>query len=109
MCHKRDSKKDLQICSAATPGPWIYLFGDRFIYTKLEDGCRGKQIANVEFGKPEDTNFIAESRKALPYWIKRTIEAERLLKATYPYLHEIYDDENQIRIAIGKFLGGGEG
>lgn len=28
-----------------TPEPWMYLHGDRLIYTRLEDGCKGIPVA----------------------------------------------------------------
>lgn len=37
------------IAAGPTPGPWIHLFGDRFIYTRLEDGCRGTPVVGVDY------------------------------------------------------------
>jgi hypothetical protein len=31
-----------------TPGPWMHLFGDRLVYTILEDGCRGMPVVGVD-------------------------------------------------------------
>jgi hypothetical protein len=97
----RNADKDSELCNKATPGPW-WIDGNG-------DIIQTKHITRDVWFIPknqEDVKFIVESREALPYWIKRAVEAERLLKATYPHLHEIYDDENQIRMAIGNFLGG---
>jgi len=46
-----------------TPGPWMHLFGDRIIYTVLEDGCRGRPVAAVDHlgweGSYFNLNYIA--------------------------------------------------
>ena len=45
---------------AATPGPWMHLFGDRFVYDRLEDGCRGNPIVGVDYA-------VADVRGNLDY------------------------------------------
>lgn len=81
MTEKRDLAKDLEICEKATPGPWMHLFGDTIIYTKLEDGCRGLPVARIELGWRPDKRqgnfaFIAAAREGWPHAIKRAINAE---------------------------------
>lgn len=36
-----------------TPTPWIHLQNDEIIWSKLEDGCRGTQVARVPSVMPE--------------------------------------------------------
>jgi hypothetical protein len=105
MCHKRDSKKDIQICSAATPGPWKnnHDYAGETVFAKNSEVICFTQVK-------ENNQFIAESRDALPYWIKRAIEADKLLSG-------ISDDIVCGNMAcrggkwyrkINEFLGGGE-
>lgn len=42
-----DHLKKLAI--AATPGPWMHLLGDRLVYDRLNDGCRGNSIVGVDY------------------------------------------------------------
>ncbi len=37
-----------------SPLPWIHLGGDRVIYTRLNDGCRGLPVAQVFTIAPQD-------------------------------------------------------
>ena len=37
------------IAAGPTPGPWMHLVGDRLIYTKLGDGCKGEAVARVDW------------------------------------------------------------
>lgn len=38
-----------RLAEAATPGPWMHLFGDRLVYDRLNDGCRGNSIVGVDY------------------------------------------------------------
>jgi hypothetical protein len=40
------------LAEVATPGPWMHLFGDRLVYDRMEDGCRGLPIVGVDLGYP---------------------------------------------------------
>lgn len=57
-----------RLAKAATPGPWVHLFGDRFVYTKLEDGGRGNHIVGVGYPAfPDESanmSFIAACNPA---------------------------------------------
>lgn len=54
--------------NSATKGPWMRLFGERTVYDRMEDGCRGNAIvrADVAFGKADAANldFIAAANPA---------------------------------------------
>ncbi len=41
------------------PAEWMHLFGDRFVYDRMEDGCRGLPMAGVDYGPP----MLAESKR----------------------------------------------
>lgn len=52
------------LAAGPTLGPWIHLFGDRFIYTRLEDGCRGTPVVGVDYagaGNFPTLKYIAEA------------------------------------------------
>lgn len=70
------------------PGVWMHLFGDRFVYTRLEDGCRGRPVVGVDcFRVPGDQTTLDYVAAANPTAILSLIaEVERLkaaLKAMY--------------------------
>jgi len=68
---------------AATPGRWMRLFGERTVYDRMEDGCRGNAIVRADLGYgPQDISnldfiaganpaavlaLIALARRAQPY------------------------------------------
>lgn len=37
-----------ELCEQATKGPRIHIQGERIVFTKLNDGCRGVPILSVE-------------------------------------------------------------
>jgi len=87
---KRDAQKDLELCQKATPGPWEFKQEDDWgvdvghIENEKKVICDfgdATQFYPVSGEAPEeaDLKFILESREALPYWINRAIEAEKLL------------------------------
>lgn len=89
---KRDAQKDLELCSRATKGPWTS-------FSEHSDGTPNyvwaEPISVVLADNVLSTNdnvFIAKSREALPYWIKRAAEAEKLLSETNQLLDRITDE-----------------
>lgn len=52
-----------RLVKAATPGEWIRLFGERTVYDRLEDGCRGNAIVRADSPYPPrdaaNLDFIA--------------------------------------------------
>jgi len=38
------------LARAATPGRWMRLFGERTVYDRMEDGCRGNAIVRADLG-----------------------------------------------------------
>jgi hypothetical protein len=63
-----DIKKMKALALAATKGPWMRLFGERTVYDRMEDGCRGNAIvrADVAFSMQDANNldFIAAANPA---------------------------------------------
>jgi hypothetical protein len=70
---KRDAAADLAMCEAATPGKWE---GKHAIqpYISVFTGVAEEVIATTY--TRGNMRFIAESRTALPHWIKRAVAAE---------------------------------
>jgi len=122
----RSAEKNLELCRKVVKEPWVsikvktscgfcYKVGTKMDVLEPHGGTACLYDDHTSLNKTSheqielSAQFIVESSEALSHWINRAVEAERLLKATYPHLYKIYDDENQIRIEIGKFLGDGEG
>ena len=69
-----------QLANAATPGPWMRLFGERTVYDRMNDGCRGNAIVRTDFHPPtgrdvDNLDFIAAAN---PATIKRLIALCRM-------------------------------
>ena len=47
-----DTKNLRTLAEAATPGPWMRLFGERTVYDRMEDGCRGIAIVRSDCSPP---------------------------------------------------------
>lgn len=47
-----DTKNLRVLAEAATPGPWMRLFGERTVYDRMEDGCRGIAIVRSDYSPP---------------------------------------------------------
>jgi len=66
---------------AATPGPWMRLFGERTVYDRMEDGCRGKAIvrADVAFNHTDAQNldFIVAANPAAVLALITAVEASK--------------------------------
>jgi hypothetical protein len=87
----RDAKKDLEVCEKATKGPWEYELDIQQL--NIRQGYNPMKIIfhavkvdrnrllrfNHENGEA-DARFISLAREALPYWINRAQEAEKLLE-----------------------------
>jgi hypothetical protein len=79
----RDIKKDRELCSKATPGPWIHDSREDRIYSISENG-REQYVCTTDehvinhwlSNNAADAEFIATSREALPYYINRVEELE---------------------------------
>ena len=71
---RRNAEEDLRICNCATLGPWK---GLRAAY----EDCLLVQTTKDEYlVSKEDQAFIALARDALPYWIRRAQELEKVLR-----------------------------
>jgi hypothetical protein len=69
---KRDAAADLAMCEAATPGPWV-VDGENGV---IWDGNGQIVVVLDANADPDNDDFIAESRTALPHWINRAVAAE---------------------------------
>lgn len=38
-----------QLIEKATPGSWVHLNGERIVFTRLNDGCRGLPVVTAEY------------------------------------------------------------
>jgi hypothetical protein len=45
---QEELRKLKSVAEAATPGPWVRLFGERTVYDRMEDGCRGNSIVRAD-------------------------------------------------------------
>lgn len=85
----RNADHDLKICNAATRGPWYREktgatfkgFSTETIIADTAPYCTKNRIyADAGDSYPaSDADFIALSREALPYWIKRAQGLEKVL------------------------------
>jgi hypothetical protein len=98
----RDLEKDLEICEAATPGPWIANNTARH-EDNLVWGPKGPghgAVAQVSFYTPSeyqmnDVRFIAEAREGWPYAIKQAIEAEEKVDKLIHEMGMLQDELNR--------------
>ena len=51
------------LAAGPTPGRWMHLPGDRFVYDRMEDGCRGVPVVGVEYPPA----FFDQQAKNLDY------------------------------------------
>ncbi len=78
-----DAPADLQqlkaLALAATPGKWMRLFGERTVYDRMEDGCRGNTIvrADTSYGAKDAANldYIAAASPAVVLGLIARIES----------------------------------
>lgn len=81
---ERDYQKDLEICKKATPGPWESLHGGEDLPDKIITPCTGEwseEIA-VELLRV-NAEFITMSREALPYYITKCQQLEKLAEELF--------------------------
>ena len=116
----RNPKADLEMCERATPGPWsaeetnaLSIVAGKVEYTNGKMTCGGF-IADIDEDNNEnaeaDARLLAESREALPYWIKRAMEAEDLLKSIFCSCGVCFakadcEECNETEKRIKRFLG----
>ncbi|WP_052087965.1 hypothetical protein [Paenibacillus wynnii] len=71
----RDWQKDMEMCEAATPGPWEVWEDDGDV--KVQASTEGPNIANFGrygWGVMTEAIFTAEARTSLPYWLQEAKE-----------------------------------
>ena len=75
-----DLAKLRELAQKATPGPWMRLFGERTVYDRMEDGCRGNAIVRADLGfsetDAENLDFIAAANPATILALLDTARAE---------------------------------
>lgn len=77
----RDAEKDLQMCEAATAGPWQTSQHDQYSLDIVSVPEQEVICWTDSFGQgARDGYFIAEAREALPHWIQRAVVAEEEAK-----------------------------
>lgn len=94
---KRDPLADLELCEAATPGPWT---GECGSLVNWRDGTFTMEFVPNRGGKPQydaDLNFMAMAREALPWYIRAYLaqrdELEQL-RAENDSLHVVLQEAN---------------
>lgn len=97
---ERDAAKDLERCEAARPGPWkVHNDNEGTEYPPF--WVIGKDVDEDDEGAMElhvgdeaTADFVAESRTSEPYWIKRCLQAEELVRLVREnhVLEDICDD-----------------
>lgn len=93
----RDLKRDLEICNAATPGPWEF-DDDGIIFRRNERGSIDILFSrwadgNWNQGKKADWKLAAEARQGWPEAIKRAIAAEARVKELAEALRDVLDND----------------
>lgn len=80
---KRDLVKDLELCEAATPGPWTELLAQGGYIINHECGEETARVIRGAGGvrRSEDAAFIAAARTGWPHAIRRVMAAEAKLHA----------------------------
>ena len=93
----RDLKADLELCEKATEGTWISLHDElqRIICVKHINRNNKESVVTIarlddDDERPDDFNFIAEAREALPYWLGRVRELEEELELKQSTLDSHY-------------------
>lgn len=67
---------------AATPGPWMRLFGERTVYDRMEDGCRGNAIVRADMPSRQDAANLDYIAAANPAVILEVVARLRAAEAT---------------------------
>lgn len=87
-----DTDKLKALALAATKGPWMRLFGERTVYDRMEDGCRGNAIvrADVAFSKQgaDNLDFIAAANPATVLELIAEVERLRADAARYQHMRQ---------------------
>jgi hypothetical protein len=108
-----DTDKLKALALAATKGPWMRLFGERTVYDRMEDGCRGNAIvrADVGFSKQDADNldFIAAACPATVLELIAEVERLRAVAAARPQIDERYEFERHMsqRGDAANYIGDG--
>jgi len=76
----RDAEKDLEMCEAATDGPWHTQPDGQYSLAIVSLPEQEVICFTDSFGAGvHDGRFVAEARTALPHWIQRALAVEAAL------------------------------
>ena len=111
----RDAQNDLKLCEKATPGPWevvpdirpgLAVKGYSSYRGDLGGYCGSGHLGTLSKydNKFNDAVLVAESREALPYYIRQMLDAVGWLK----HIRNNYDLDPVDDLMISKFLKGEE-
>lgn len=82
-----------KLAEEATPGPWMRLFGERTVYDRMEDGCRGNAIVRADLGYSiQDTlniDYIAAANPSTILQLLDYIETLEKDAARYRWLRDV--------------------
>jgi len=76
----RDLRKDLELCEAATSGPWVI---DEYCVSQIRQPNYSKRrriVCPPDANGFNDARFIAEAREGWPEAIRRALAAEARVK-----------------------------
>ncbi|MBY0052298.1 hypothetical protein H7K32_11505 [Brevibacillus agri] len=93
----RNAAEDLAMCEAATPGPWKTSQHDQYSLDIVSVPEQEVICWTDSFGQgARDGHFIAESREALPHWIRRAVAAEDREKKLIEALRLIAEESEDL-------------
>jgi len=115
----RDAQKDLELCDNATLGPWFRNRSALKIYSDKGSIMGTSVLSRVlvastapgysgYYNREHNAEFIVGSREALPYWIERATEAEKLIEQAAEEIENCYGKETELSKRLRDFLGDDE-
>ena len=82
-----------KLAEEATPGPWMRLFGERTVYDRMEDGCRGNVIVRADYphskADGENLDYIAAANPSTILQLLDYIETLEKDAARYRFFREL--------------------
>ncbi|MDN9010014.1 hypothetical protein [Brevibacillus laterosporus] len=73
---ERNLHEDLEICNAATEGPWVKDYHGGYCVEATSIPSWGGGVIVASCGERADARFIAEARDGWPHAIERALSAE---------------------------------
>ena len=100
--HLRELAK--RVTHPKTKGRWIRLFGERTVYDRLEDGCRGNAIVRTDYPNPgpEESAYLdyiaAADPETVTSLLDRLVYADSVITALRDSLQETVQERDELRI-----------